>query len=102
MFAPEGEPLGASIPAADVDGGPLTYTVTDPAKLPPGLTLGGTGQLSAAAMPEGVYDVPVKVCDSEGACAAGTVRVSTYLACADLGNKRCRHLSAPVTAVPEG
>ncbi|MFI6317967.1 Ig-like domain-containing protein [Nonomuraea sp. NPDC050556] len=69
---PVGSPLPGKITAEDSDGGPVTVTVLDPSKLPPGVTIGADGTVSGTPTQKGTYQVPIKACDGQGACTTGS------------------------------
>ncbi|MFI6319062.1 hypothetical protein ACIBG8_16140 [Nonomuraea sp. NPDC050556] len=53
----------------------VTYTVTDPGKLPPGITISTDGRITGTPTKAGTYVVPVKVCLGSG-CAATTITLT--------------------------
>ncbi|SDH46628.1 Putative Ig domain-containing protein [Sinosporangium album] len=62
-----GRPASGSITVTGTPpGAGVTYTVTDPSKLPPGITITADGKITGTATASGSYAVPIKVC-------AGTV-----------------------------
>lgn len=73
---PVGEPVNTPIEVTSPGGGPYTFTVTDPGKLPAGLEISGTGVISGSTTATGTYPVPVKVCDGTKTCALVTVTLN--------------------------
>ncbi|TDC93986.1 hypothetical protein E1292_40350 [Nonomuraea deserti] len=70
-----GVPLDGEI---GVEGGPAgvlpTFTVTDQAELPAGVSIGPDGQVGGVPAAEGVFEVPVRICVA-GNCAGVVVRI---------------------------
>lgn len=60
--------VGTSISGTlGITGGAPPYTVNaDPAALPPGVTLDGTGNVGGTPTTEGTTSVPITVADSQG------------------------------------
>jgi hypothetical protein len=67
-------PVSATLPGSAA-ASPSTFTVTDPGKLPPGVSIDASGNLMGIPSAAGTYTVPVKACNAAG-CATGTGTVS--------------------------
>ncbi|MFI6325779.1 hypothetical protein ACIBG8_50265 [Nonomuraea sp. NPDC050556] len=70
LSGPVGKPLTGSVGTGGGAYGGPTYTVTDPSKLPPGVTIGSNGTVTGTPTKPGTYRVPVKACDG-GNCSQG-------------------------------
>lgn len=68
---PTGSPLPGRVEARDQDGDSVTFSVPNPAELPPGVTIGADGAVSGTPTKPGTYQVAVKACDGKGGCATG-------------------------------
>lgn len=69
-----GAPLNWTLPGS-TGAAPSTFTVTDPTKLPPGVSIDAGGNLMGIPSSAGTYAIPVKACNSAG-CTTGTVTLA--------------------------
>jgi hypothetical protein len=69
-----GAPLNWPLPGS-AGAAPSTFTVTDPTKLPPGVSIDASGNLMGIPSTAGTYAIPVKACNSVG-CTTGTVTLA--------------------------
>lgn len=67
-------PVSGSLPGNSA-AAPSTFTVTDPSKLPPGVSIDGNGNLMGIPTTAGNYSIPVKACNATG-CTTGTVKLT--------------------------
>lgn len=78
LSGPVGTPLSGSVAPEQAPGSAVTYTVTDPSKLPAGVTIGADGAVTGTPTATGSYQVPVKACDGAGNCADGEAVVVVH------------------------
>jgi hypothetical protein len=69
-----GAPLNWPLPGS-AGAAPSTFTVTDPTKLPQGVSIDASGNLMGIPSTAGTYAIPVKACNSAG-CTTGTVTLA--------------------------
>lgn len=67
LSGPVGKKLQGTVATGESQ---AVHTVTDPSKLPPGVTIGADGTVSGTPTATGTYRVPVKACDGAN-CAQG-------------------------------
>jgi len=69
-----GAPLNWPLPGSS-GSAPSAFTVTDPTKLPQGVSINASGNLMGIPATAGTYAIPVKACNSAG-CTTGTVTLA--------------------------
>jgi hypothetical protein len=68
------QPLAGSLPGSSAPI-PVTFIVTNPDMLPPGVAVGSTGTVTGIPAADGIYAAGVKACDVLG-CTSGTLTFS--------------------------
>ncbi|MFB9963935.1 hypothetical protein ACFFOP_15235 [Sinosporangium siamense] len=83
-----GQPVSGSITTTGTPAGvKVTYTITDPAKLPPGITVTPDGKITGTPTTAGTYKVPIKVCAGT-LCANITIAVTIAKTRSTIGLRR--------------
>jgi hypothetical protein len=67
-------PVNDSLPGSAA-AAPSTFTVTDPSKLPPGVSIDSSGNVMGIPTTAGDYAIAVKACNATG-CTTGTVSLT--------------------------
>jgi hypothetical protein len=67
-------PISGTLPGSQA-AAPSTFTVTNPAQLPPGVSIDASGNLMGIPASAGNYPIPVKACNATG-CTTGTVTLA--------------------------
>jgi hypothetical protein len=67
-------PVSGTLPGSAA-AAPSTFTVTDPAQLPKGVSIDSSGNLMGIPTSAGTYSIPVKACNATG-CTTGTVTLT--------------------------